>query len=379
MRFPVWLLLMMLFGLAISAGTALAMESPTVGPKPELHQTVVSRAIEYLASKQSPDGSFSPQMGIGPTALAALGMLRSGRAAADPVVAKALEYLEKYVQENGGIYTPGSHISTYETCVAMVCFREANEKGRFDRVIAGGEKFIRGAQWDESKGKEPSDFYYGGAGYGGKSRPDLSNTAFLIEALRSCGAGADDEALKKALVFVSRCQNFESPHNTTPYAAKINDGSFYYTCVVGRQDEERGTPDGGLRGYGSMTYSGLKSMVYAGLAKDDPRVEAAIKWIGKNYDVKTNPGMGDAGLFYYYHTFAKALDAFGADFIVDAAGVKHDWRKDLTEELASRQRSDGSWVNKNPRWMESDSNLATAFALLALSYCGPKQVGPVQR
>ncbi len=378
MRFPMCLL-MVLIGVAITASEGRAAESPMCGPKPELHQTVVSRAIEYLSSKQSPDGSLSPQMGIGPTALAALGMLRNGREVADPVVAKALEYLEKYVQENGGIYTPGSHISTYETCVALVCFREANRNGRFDKVIAAGEKFIRGVQTDESKGKEQADFSYGGAGYGGKSRPDLSNTAFLVEALRSCGAGPDDEALKKALVFVSRCQNLESPHNTTPYAAKINDGGFYYTCVVSRQDEERESPEGGLRSYGSMTYSGLKSMIYAGLTKDDPRVKAAVKWIGKNYDVRSNPGMGDAGLYYYYHTFAKALDVFGEDEIVDAAGVKHDWRKDLTEELASRQRSDGSWVNKNPRWMESDSNLATAFALLALSYCGPKQVGPVQR
>ena len=28
-----------------------------------------------------------------------------------------------------------------------------------------------------------------------------------------------------------------------------------------------------------MTYSGLKSMIYAGLTKDDPRVKAAVQWI----------------------------------------------------------------------------------------------------
>ena len=120
-----------------------------------------------------------------------------------------------------------------------------------------------------------------------------------------------------------------------------------------------------------MTYSGLKSMIYAGLTKNDPRVKAAVHWIRKNYDLKNNPGMGDAGLYYYYHTFAKALDVLEIDEIEDAKGVKHDWRRELTEELARRQKDDGSWVNTNGQWMESDPNLATAFALLALSYCRP--------
>jgi squalene-hopene/tetraprenyl-beta-curcumene cyclase len=349
-----------------------AAEAKSVGPDPQLYESTVSRAIGFLTAGQSDDGALSPQIGIGPTALATLGLLRSGRAAADPQVAKALKYLEEYAQESGGIHTPGSRIATYETCIAVVCFQEANRDGRFDKIIQAAEKFIRGGQWDESRDKDKSDLFYGGAGYGGQSRPDLSNTAFLIDALKSCGAGADDPAIQKALVFVSRCQNLETEHNTTAFAAKVNDGGFYYTCVVERLSEERETADGGLRSYGSMSYSGLKSMIYAGLTKEDPRVKAAVQWIRKNYDVKTNPGMGDAGLYYYYHTFAKSLDVLGIDEIEDAQGVQHDWRRELTEELARRQQENGSWANTNSRWMEGDPNLATAFALLALSYCRPR-------
>ena len=144
--------------------------------------------------------------------------------------------------------------------------------GRYDKIIKAAEKFIRGGQWEENRGKDKSDVYYGGAGYGGKSRPDLSNTAFLIDALKASGANADDPALQKALAFVSRCQNLESEHNTTKFAAKVNDGGFYYTlCSASRRKKGR-RPDGGLRSYGSMTYSGFKSMIYAGLSKDDPRV-----------------------------------------------------------------------------------------------------------
>ncbi len=363
---------MTVVGIVAATSSVGGAETKSSGPDPALYEKTVGRAIQFLMASQSDDGSLSSQVGIGPTALAALGLLRSGRTADDPRVAKALKYLEEYTQESGGVHAPGSRISTYETCIALVCFQEANRDGRFDKIIREAEKFIRSGQWEESKGKDRSDPAYGGAGYGGKSRPDLSNTAFFIEALKSCGAGADDPAIQNALVFVSRCQNLESEHNTTPFAAKVNDGGFYYTCVLERQDEQRQTTDGGLRSYGSMTYSGLKSMIYAGLTKDDRRLQAAVDWIHKNYGVNSNPGMGDAGLYYYYHTFAKALDVLGVDWIEDAQGVKHDWRRDLTEELARRQQEDGSWVNANTRWMEGDPHLATAFALLALSHCRPK-------
>jgi squalene-hopene/tetraprenyl-beta-curcumene cyclase len=256
--------------------------------------------------------------------------------------------------------------------VALICFQEANRSGKYDKIIRRADAFLRGIQIDEKKGKDKADTSYGGVSYGGKSKPDLSNTAFLVDALNACGAGPKDEAIQKALVFVSRCQNLETEHNTTPFAAKVNDGGFYYSCIPGRPDQERETPDGGLRSYGTMSYSGLKSMIYAGLTKDDPRVKAAVGWIRKNYSVKTNPGMGDAGLYYYYHTFAKALDTLGADEIEDAKGVKHDWRRELVEELARRQRPNGSWVNEDTRWFEGDPNLVTAYALLALSYCQPK-------
>jgi hypothetical protein len=351
--------------------TLFAADAKPVGPDPQLYQKTVDRAVQFLAAQQAEDGSVSPQIGIGPTALATLGLLRTGRSVADPQVAKGLKYLEEYTQESGGIHMPGGRIPLYETCIALVCLKEANGDKRYDKIIRAADAFVRRTQWDETRGKDKADLSYGGAGYGGKSRPDLSNTAFLIDALKAAGAGPDDPAIQKALVFVSRCQNLESEHNTTALAAKIGDGGFYYTCTMDKQEEGRQAPAGGLRSYGSMTYSGFKSMLYAGLSKDDPRMKAAVQWIRKNYDVRTNPGMGQSGLYYYYHTFAKALDALGTAEIEDAKGVKHDWRRELTEELARRQRPNGSWVNTDTKWMEGDPNLATAFALLSLSYCRP--------
>ena len=213
--------------------------------------------------------------------------------------------------------------------------------------------------------------HYGGVGYGGPERPDLSNTAYMIEALKALNATDNDPAIQRALVFISRCQNLDGKWNDTPFANKVNDGGFYYvipTESVDPADTERVTPTGGLRSYGSMTYHGFKSLVYAGLSKEDARTQAALDWIRKHYSLKQNPGQGTAGLFYYYNTFGKALEASELD-VVETVDKQHDWRKDLIAELSARQLPNGSWVNSNRRWFENDANLCTAFALLSLSHC----------
>jgi squalene-hopene/tetraprenyl-beta-curcumene cyclase len=228
-------------------------------------------------------------------------------------------------------------------------------------------------QWDEGEGKSRDDAFYGGAGYGGSnSRPDVSNTAFFMEALRESGLPADDPHLKKALIFVSRCQNLKSEFNDQAWAGKVNDGGFIYTAANGGASMAGKDANGGLRSYASMTYAGLKSMIHAGLTPDDPRVKAALTYIGKHYTVDENPGLGQQGLYYYYQTFAKAMAMLGKPAFTDATGQSHDWRADLTVALAKRQNRDGSWVNPADRFMEGDPNLVTAYGLLALSYARPK-------
>ncbi len=179
--------------------------------------------------------------------------------------------------------------------------------------------------------------------------------------------------MQRALVFISRCQNLKSPFNDNELAAKVNDGGFFYTIPNEKALEsgDRNTPEGGLRSYGSMSYNGLKSMIYAGLNRDDLRVKAATTWIAKHYTLAENPGMGKAGFYYYFHTFGAALRALGADTLTDEAGKPHRWKEDLVDALVRQQKPDGSWQNENRQWFENDKNLATAFALMALSYCKP--------
>lgn len=335
-------------------------------------QQMVDRAIDYLGTKgQNADGAYSPAAGPAVTALVTTAILRHGRSPEDPVVAKSLRYLERFARDDGGIYDEGTNNKNYETCIAVVCLKEANRNGKYDALLKKADAFLKGYQWGNDGKTLSGDVQYGGAGYGRTGdRPDLSNTSFLMDALKATGNGADSEAMQRALVFVSRCQNLEGPHNTTPFAGKIKDGGFYYTPAAGGTSQA-GVDEatGGLRSYASMTYAGLKSMIYAGVTPDDERVKAAIGWLKKHYDLDSNPGMGTAGLFYYYQTFGKALSALGQDQFTDDKGVAHNWRSDLVETLARRQQADGSWVNENNRWLEGDANLVTGYALLALSYC----------
>ena len=359
----------MVFCLAVATSAA----EPANRTLRDQYEPMVSKAMSYLATSRGEDGSYSAFSGPGVTALVTTALIQHGRSPADPLVAESLQYLERFVQPDGGVYQPDSNYRNYETCLAILCFEAANRNGRYDDLLKRADAFVKGLQWDESEGKDPSDAAYGGAGYGRSKRPDLSNTSFLIDALKAAGHDADSEAIQRALVFVSRCQNLETEHNQTPFAAKNPDGGFYYTPAAGGTSMAGTTPEGGLRSYGSMTYAGLKSMLYAGVSRDDPRVRAAVKWISRHYDVESNPGMGSSGLYYYYHLFAKALDAIGQDQFVDDQGKAHDWRADLIRALAERQQSNGSWINPDDRWLEGDPNLVTGYALLALAYCRPKQ------
>lgn len=347
-----------------SGVTSAAQDGPSVG-------AMRDRAVAFLKLTQAADGSWTSPTIPGITGLATFALLESGVSPDEPHVAKALQFLLSHTREDGGIYLPTSSHKNYETSISLLALASASRDGRYKEQIARAEKFLRGLQWDETEGLKPEDAAYGGAGYGKSQRPDLSNTTFLVEALKASGAKADDPALQKALKFVSRCQNLEGEHNNTPFPAKVNDGGFYYTPAAGGNSQAGQTENGGLRSYASMTYAGLKSMIYAGLTADDPRVKAATAWLRKHYSLDENPGLGQQGLFYYYHTVAKTMTVAGVDQFEDAAGHKHDWRAELLATLQKQQKPNGSWVNAADRWYEGDPHLVTSYALLALALLEP--------
>lgn len=348
----------------------------TFGDKATLKK-ITKKGVDFLLQKgQAEDGSFSKQISPAVTALCLSALLENGVPASDQRIQKGLKFLESMVKEDGGVYPKGSTLRNYETSVSIMCFKRANKEGKYDKTIQKAVAFLKGIQWDDAEGHTTDSDFYGGLGYGSHKRPDLSNTSYFVDAMKAAGEDPKSEAMQKALRFISRAQNLPSKHNPMKFAQNAREddkGGMIYTPANGGESKVESSDEdkarGGLRSYASMTYAGLKSLLYAGVSKDDIRIKAAMDWISRHYDVTSNPGMGKQGLFYYYHVFGKTLNAIGVDEVVDAEKVRHDWRKDLIQQLASQQSNDGSWTNPADRWFEGDPNLVTAYALLALSYC----------
>lgn len=337
----------------------------------------VSQGIEFLRKSQAPDGSWSAKASPGITGIVLTGLLRTGKVTPDdPMVKKGLEYIEGLVNPGAGHIAgkgPKVRLQNYVTCVNLMALVEAGRES-YRPIIKDATRFLRQLQWDEGEGKDATNPGYGGSGYDNTSRPDLSNTQIFLDALVAAGVPKNDPAYRKALVFVSRCQNLASENNDLPLAGKINDGSFTYLPLSEGENANRGNgpKTEGVPGYASMTYGGIKSMIYCGVDANDPRMRKAMEWIQTHYDLDSHPGMPPSqkttGLFYYYNTLAKCLDTMGVNEIKDAKGVSHPWRKELTEKLAASQKPDGSWVNQPDRLLEGNADLVTGYTLMALAH-----------
>ena len=343
-------------------------------------QYLIDRGLNYLKTQQKDDGGWQRENDPpGVTAIVLRAFVRDEKfPARTPFVKKGYDKLFTYQLDSGGIYQ--DLLANYNTAIAISAIAAANEPAyqqRMDKAVA----FLKRLQWtEETKGPrgetvaDKSNNWYGGWGYGRHGRPDLSNAQVAIEALHDAGLKPGDKAYDAALVFLTRTQN-NSETNDQPWTG--DDGGFVYTPANKGESMAGETTTGadgrrGLRSYGSMTYAGLKSMIYAGLSKDDPRVKAAVDWITKHWTLDENPAMRQAGdefarqgLYYYFYTFAHALDAYDEPVITDANGTAHDWRVELIDKLAALQKPDGSWVGEK-RWMEDNPVLTTAYVVLAL-------------
>lgn len=326
----------------------------------------IKTGLNWLVMQQEEDGSWQHYPAI--TALAVIAILRcnQGLTADFEPVAEGLHFISECKQLDGSISI--GDLPNYNTSICLTALKEARDEQYAD-LIDKAEKYLLNIQLDEGEGLTPDSLYYGGIGYDGSdNRPDLSNMQWVIESLierqmediekkeeKINNQEAKELFYEKALVFLERCQNYQE-FNPEEYSE--NDGGFMYEAGKSKA--------GGVTSYGSMTYIGLKSMIYARLERDDPRVKAAYDWIKGNYSIESTPKMGNQGLFYYYQTMAKALRVYGEDIIIDKTGVSHNWRQELASQLISIQNEEGWWQNENGRWRENNQILVTAYSILAL-------------
>ena len=337
-------------------------------------EAAVDRGLAYLAAAQQADGGWTAFDRSHPaiTALVVQCFNQDDDHGPDhPAAQRGLEFVLRFVRPDGGIYVEGEGMRNYHTSVALMALA-STRSAAFEQRIKRAQTFLKKLQWDEGEGHEADSPWFGGQGYGRHKRPDLSNTQMMIEALKQSGLDADDPVYRKAMVFISRCQMSDAT-NDQALADGADDGGFVYTPANGGESKAGAAVRDGkprLRSYGSMTYAGFKSLLYARVDRDDPRVRAAVDWIARHYTLDANPNMpgeqAAEGLYYYYHVFARALSAWGEETIRDSDGTPHHWRSELCGKLISHQRSDGSWVNEKDRWYEGNPHLVTAYAILAL-------------
>ncbi len=338
----------------------------------------IERGNNYLKAQQDKEGFWREAKYPAYTALALTAAMRSPSYEKSEHIDRGYSWLVKQQKDDGGIY--GKGLGTYNTATSIVALVSTGDKS-YHPTILKARRFLINQQTDWGRKGEADNQYDGGVGYGGSyAHSDLSNTYLSIEALRLSRHIAQDDASGKqpelnwdaAIQFITRTQNLEE---TNDQPGISNDGSMNYFPGDSKAGHNI-NPDGSktLRGYGSMSYAGLLSMIYAELDEKDVRVTSVKKWLAENYTVKENPGLatkedpalGQQGLYYYYHVMAKGLAAANIDKLTLKDGKKVDWRNDLANQILTDQREDGSWVNKNSRWWESDPVLVTAYAVLTL-------------
>ena len=339
----------------------------------------LDKGLAWLKARQNEDGSWSTTDHPALSALPLLAFQRepTGRFTAEQpdFLKKGYAFLRGNAKPDGGIYNVG--LSNYNTSVALMALLAKNDPAD-EPLIESARKFVAGQQASGlAKPELNGGFGYGPTGSSPKRQhPDLDNTVVSLEALRAYArarptkelAAGKDLNWQAAIDFVSRCQNLPAT-NKEPWASDdpANKGGFIYYPGFSNAGEQE-LPGGrkALRSYGTISYAGLLSFIYAELPKDDQRVVAALDWLKKNYTLEENPGMGQAGFYYYLHLAAKGLASAGIETLETGNGKRADWTHEIATRLMNLQAADGSWVNDTARWMEKDPVLVTSYGVMTL-------------
>ena len=376
---------------AIAADPATAPKTMSVAVQAGVSESLaregraaINRGMAWLIQQQKPDGSWSSPEYPALTALPLWAMSRGGctnTAAMD----KAQQFILKFVRPDGSIYADpsdkerkGGGLKNYNTAICMVALH-ATGKPDMVPVVQKARSFVAGSQ------HLGGDEYTGGMGYDADTKKpyaDLSNSYMAYEAmrltqsvedLRKQGDARADLDWKAAQEFLAKVQS------SKPGDAAADKGGFGYSPELKEAKAGTYTNAAGevrFHAYGTMTYAGLLSLIYADVSKSDTRVDSAHDWAMKHWTLAENPGMGPQGMYYFINVLTKALAAYGQDVITLPSGQQVNWRNAVIERLVNLQRDSngaGFWKNESGRWEEMDPVLVTSYSLIALEIALGKQ------
>jgi squalene-hopene/tetraprenyl-beta-curcumene cyclase len=294
-----------------------------------------------------------------------------------PALQKGFQFIVDSAKPDGQIFR--TSLANYNTAISAMVLALAGDP-EYAPIVKRARQVLTRSQVDLGERGTLDSPFDGGVGYNDKyEHSDLNNTLVALEALyytRPIGTEGPYRELdwEAAIHFIQSCQNLPS-HNSQPWVsdAPQDRGGFVYLPGESKAGGTTNTVTGrvALRSYGSISYAGLLSYIYADLSVDDPRVAAVLDWLRANYTLEENPAMGLQGYYYYLHLMSKSLAALGLDKLQLADGRAIDWRRALAMRLINLQRADGSWVNTNGRWWENDPVLVTAYGVMTLEFLYP--------
>ncbi len=358
-------------------------------------------AIRSLISRQSSDGAWrSPTYGVFKDGLSLTPMVLKAVTFGPEIAGSATarrrgaDYLVARVRTDGSI-DDGPIGMTYPVYTASAAVIALTHLDRPDSGVARDAwlRELRRRQLTEELGWQPDDPAFGGWGYsieptsksnvvlspGRQVDADLSSTLFAVGAMRIAGMGVEDTVIRKARLFIERCQNLAASNQDGD--PRYDDGGFFFTPTdpVRNKAGVAGTDrHGRLRyhSYGSTTADGLRALLRCGLSQDHPRALAARAWLEEHFSAASHPGTferareadRDATYFYYAWSVAHAFRALGI-VEIRAQGRRVAWAEALSHELIVRQRRDGTWINRFTASKEDDPLVATSFAAGALAIC----------
>ncbi|MEM6472310.1 MAG: hypothetical protein AAF802_22300, partial [Planctomycetota bacterium] len=281
----------------------------------------IERGLAWLTRQQaeSSDGGWHP-----PT----YGAMRGGASATSlalftaselpkkhhslSVWTKGLAFLLRGLRKRNCIACPDGTLDypTYSTALTLIATRRL-QLPLGDRIRRQLVESLISAQLTEANDFRPNHIDYGGwdllGGSGASgitSGSNISVSSFAVQALADAGDANAEAAVRRALGWAQRCQNF------SPGDANM-DGGFYFhpqKDALGNKaewEDERLTHP---LSYGTPTCDGISLMVAAGVEKSEDRLAAAIDWLKGCRDVATVPGFRqtsdepgwEEGLKYYF-------------------------------------------------------------------------------
>jgi prenyltransferase beta subunit len=328
--------------LAWPAGAGADQELSSLAKFDKPVDDAMDKALEFLAAKQEPDGSFGNK---GPartavTSLVVMAFLSKGHLPGlgpyGEVINKGVDFTIKAQHSSGLICAEGNaHGAMYSHGIGTLMLSEVSgmldpqRQAACDAALSKAVKVILAAQ--TIRRKNPKE--QGGWRYQSTSNDsDISVTSWQMMALRSArnnGAPVPREAIDEAVKFLMNC--------------RAKDGGFAY---------QPGESPGLAR-----TGTALLCLELCGKHRDDATIGAG------NWTLKKLPkdfGGGDG--FFYYGMYYCSQGMF-------QLGEKYweQWAQNMYTLMLKFQNKDGSWPVGGGNENQAGPCYSTAMAVLAMS------------